>query len=208
MRRRERAQRATRICANRRAVIGSARRTSWQAARGIHFDIGREVIGEVNGVAGGFMLLQRKLAFRRIDLAEIVDAAIGLRSGTGFHEVRNRNCRQQTDDGHDNHDFHQCETSFTDLDLFFYLFFLFIFLFISSNEPKECLLLHNLDTTQATTHSLNLTSTTDAKIYCNWCDGVSVLNVQLADGMDPTKFNEYVPPEGHGGIEPLVVNLR
>jgi len=58
-----------------------------------------------------------------------------------------------------------------------------------------------------TSHSLNLLSTLDAKIYCNWCDGVSVLNEQLADGMEPTRFKVYVPPEGHGGIEPLVVNL-
>ena len=96
MRRRERAQRATRICANRRAVIGSARRTSWQAARGIHFDIGREVIGEVNGVAGGFMLLQRNLLYTAITRAKRLCILIGQPKAIAMAVKNNKSVTRKT----------------------------------------------------------------------------------------------------------------
>ena len=47
-----------------------------------------------------------------VNLAEVIDASILLRGGTGVHEVGNRDGGQQTNDGDDNHDFNQCETPF------------------------------------------------------------------------------------------------
>jgi hypothetical protein len=46
----------------------------------------------------------------RIDDAEVVETGIRRRGLTGFHKVRNRDGRQEADDGHDNHDFHQGKT--------------------------------------------------------------------------------------------------
>ena len=47
---------------------------------------------------------------RPVNLAQVVDARIHLSGGTGFHEVWNRDGREQPDDGHDDHDFHQGES--------------------------------------------------------------------------------------------------
>ena len=47
-----------------------------------------------------------------INLAQIADAGIELGGIAGFNEVRNRDGRQQADNGDDNHDFHQRKPSF------------------------------------------------------------------------------------------------
>ena len=47
-----------------------------------------------------------------INLPEIVDAGVLLRGGSGMHEIGNRDRRQQTDDGDNDHDFNQGETRF------------------------------------------------------------------------------------------------
>jgi hypothetical protein len=136
VRRGEAAQRAGRVRADDRAVVSSARRTNRQAAIRVHFDVGRKIIGKINGVAGGLVLFQRELAFRCIDLAQIVDTGISLRSLAGLDEVWNRNRRQQTDDGDDNHDFHEGETSLTDLGVFFHTFLFFIFIRPQPNRAR------------------------------------------------------------------------
>src|ERR1017187_2292029 len=44
-----------------------------------------------------------------VNLTEVVDAGIGLCGLTGMDEIRNRNRGQQTNNGHHDHDFHECE---------------------------------------------------------------------------------------------------
>ena len=58
------------------------------------------------------LLLEGPLLFRTIDLAQVVDASVGLRGGAGFHEVGNGDRRQEADDGHDDHDFNEGEAGF------------------------------------------------------------------------------------------------
>ena len=133
MGRRERAQRAGRVRADRRDGITAARRARGQTARRVQLDVGRQINGQRDAVTGLFALFQRELVGRRVNLAEVVDASIGLRGGTRFHEVRNRNGRQEADDGHDDHDFNQREARFTGI---FDLFHLFCFLFVHAAERR------------------------------------------------------------------------
>ena len=121
------------MCADIAAGIGAARRTRRHAVRGVQLDVGRQVGRIGDGITGLLALFQRELVGRRINLAEVVDAGIALRGGTGFHEVRNRNGRQEADDGHDDHDFHQGETRFTDV---FGLFHFVCFLFVHAAELR------------------------------------------------------------------------
>ena len=58
---------------------------------------------------GELLILQRPLLFRAVDLAQVVDARIFLRRSASAHEVGNRDGGQKTNDGHNNHDFHQRE---------------------------------------------------------------------------------------------------
>ena len=48
-----------------------------------------------------------------VNLTEVVDARVLLRSRTRLQEVGNRDRSQEADNGHHDHDFHQCETRFT-----------------------------------------------------------------------------------------------
>src|SRR5205807_10447781 len=81
-----------------------------RASRG-QFDVRLEVSQRVD--VGGFeFVFQRVLLGRAVKLAQVIDTRILLRGGAGAHEVRNRDGRQQTDDGDYNHDFHQGETRF------------------------------------------------------------------------------------------------
>ena len=133
MRRRERSQRANRVCADNGQRVGAARRARRQAVRRVEFDVGRQVNGQRNACTGRFALFQRKLVGRRVNLAEVVDASIGLRGGTRLHEVGNRNGCQKADDGHDDHDFNQREARFTGV---FNLFHLFCFRFVHAAEQR------------------------------------------------------------------------
>ena len=70
----------------------------------------------------GLLGFQCPLLLGTVDLTQVVDASVGLRGGAGLHEVRNRNRRQQTDDGYNDHDFYQGETRFhrcSNLHVFF-----------------------------------------------------------------------------------------
>ena len=127
VRRSERAQCAGRVRANVSAGIGTTSRARRNAAVRVQLDVGREVARVADGRTGGLALFQRELVGRRVNLAEVVDAGVGLGGGTRFHEVRNRNRRQEADDGHDNHDFNEGETRFTDVFGLFHLCFSFFF---------------------------------------------------------------------------------
>ena len=132
MRRRERAQRTGRVRADLREGIRAASRTRRNALVRVQLDIGRQVGGQHDGRTGRFALFQRELVGCRVNLAQVVDAGVGLRGGTGLHEVGNRNRRQQADDGHDDHDFNEGETRFTDV------FGLFHFVLLSVFTRRNC----------------------------------------------------------------------
>ena len=102
--------------------VTAASRTRRNAAGRIQLDIGRQVGGQGDGGTSGFALFQRPYLGGAVNLPHIVDAGIGLRSGTSLHEVGNRDCRQQADDGHDDHDFHQSEARLTETLDRFHLF--------------------------------------------------------------------------------------
>ena len=81
----------------------------------IHFDVfvRTDQIGGDRTISGSFLVFQRPLLLRAINLAKVVYAGIFLSRRAGFHEVRNGDRGQQTDDGHHDHDFHQGETRLT-----------------------------------------------------------------------------------------------
>jgi len=106
-----RTQRADRAGANHGVVVGAEGRTWRHAAVRVQLDIRRQIVRVVDAAAAGFIMFHRELGGRRVNLAEVVDASVGLRGGAGFHEVRNRDGRQKADDGHDDHDFNQRETA-------------------------------------------------------------------------------------------------
>ena len=122
------AERAGRRGADHSAGVGATSRAGRNFAGGVQLDIGRQVGAQSYGGPGCLASFESELIGRPVNLAEVVDAGVGLRGGTGFHEVRNRNCRQQADNGHDDHDFHQGEARLTDV---FGLFHLFCFLFVT-----------------------------------------------------------------------------
>ena len=108
-------QRAGRRGANGRIAVAATSGASREAARRVQLDIRGQIAREVDRGTSGFALFQRELAGGRINLAQVVDASIGLRGGTGLHEVRNRDRSQQTDDGYNDHDFNQGETRLTEV---------------------------------------------------------------------------------------------
>ena len=84
-------------------------------------------------VGGGLVFFQRPLLLGRVQLAEIVDAGIGLRGCAGFYEVGNRDRRQEADDGHNDHDFHQREAGLAEV---FHCLHVFTF-FFARREPND-----------------------------------------------------------------------
>ena len=55
-----------------------------------------------------------------VNLAQIIDAGIGLRRGSGTGQVGNGDSRQQADDGYYDHDFHERKASQTALVMHFH----------------------------------------------------------------------------------------
>jgi len=103
-------QRASRSIAHSSESVNAASRT-WRKAGGrVQLDVGRQVGVQSNCITGLFAFFQREFIRGGVNLAQVVDASIHLRGGAGFHEVGNGDRRQQADNGHDNHDFHQGET--------------------------------------------------------------------------------------------------
>ena len=68
-------------------------------------------VGISGGIGAAFALLQGPLLLGGIELAEVADASAGLRFLAGIDEVGNRDRGQQTDDGDNDHDFHQGESA-------------------------------------------------------------------------------------------------
>jgi len=105
--------------------IRAARRAGRNAAVGVQLNVGRQFrIDDIGaGLLAGF---QRPFIHCGSNLTHVVDARILLRGGTGFHEVGNSDGGQQSNDGHNDHDFHQGETRFAGLfHLFHFIFLLF-----------------------------------------------------------------------------------
>ena len=109
------AEGAGRSCANCIAGVSATRRTAGNAAGRVKPDVRRQIGAQDDGVTGLLAPFERKLVGRRVNLAEVVDAGIRLRGGASFYEVRNRDSRQEANDGHDNHDFHQRKARLADI---------------------------------------------------------------------------------------------
>ena len=77
---------------------GAARPAQIRTNIGLHW-------GGVGRLAG----LQRPLLFGAVNLSQVVDTGILLGGRARFHEIGNRDRRQQPDDGHHDHDFHERE---------------------------------------------------------------------------------------------------
>jgi hypothetical protein len=73
----------------------------------------RSEVSDTRRVGRGLLLFQRPLLLRAVDLAEVVDARIGLGRGARFDEVGDRDRGEEADDGHNDHDFNQREARVT-----------------------------------------------------------------------------------------------
>jgi len=105
------------------------------AAVGVQLNVRREGVlsdasrAQGTSTGGRIALLtgfQRPFINSGSDLAHVVDAGVLLRRRTSFHEVGNCDRGQQTNDGHNNHDFHQGETRFAGLFHSFHIIFLYL----------------------------------------------------------------------------------
>jgi hypothetical protein len=87
---------------------GRISRAEGKAAAAATSQVGLDLAGHRGGsqVLGVF---QRPALLGAVDLTEVVDAGIRLRSGAGAREVGNRDGCQETDDGNHYHDFYQRE---------------------------------------------------------------------------------------------------
>ena len=130
------AQRASRYTAHDGIIITAASRTRRNAAGRVQFDVGRQVPRIVDGRPSLLAFFQRPLLGGAVNLPQVVDAGIGLRGGTSLHEVGNGDCRQQADNGHDNHDFHQGEARLAGGLGIFHILFLFS-LILTRREPSH-----------------------------------------------------------------------
>jgi hypothetical protein len=63
-------------------------------------------------------LLQGVLLDGTINLTQVVDTSVHLGLGASLHEVGDRDCSEEADDGHHNHDFNQRETRFASVTNF------------------------------------------------------------------------------------------
>jgi len=81
--------------ADSRRGVGTTSRAGRNRIRRVQLDVGREVRVHRDRGTRGLALFQRELVGRRIQLAEVVDAGIGLRGRTGLHEVRDRDRRNR-----------------------------------------------------------------------------------------------------------------
>jgi hypothetical protein len=78
------------------------------------------------GSSADLMGFQSPLLGGGINLAEVVDAGIGLGGGAGFDEVGNRDCRQEADDGHDDHDLNERKAALAVVFHCLHLYFLLV----------------------------------------------------------------------------------
>ena len=111
--------------ADRSIGVITASRARRKAVRRVQLDVGRD-ISRRRLVASRLLGFQGILVNGRVQLTHVVDAGIRLRGGTRFHEVRNRNRRQQADDGHNDHDFDEREARLTEVFGLFHVFTFFV----------------------------------------------------------------------------------
>ena len=114
--------------------VGATRRARRDRAGRVQLDVRGQVGRIAERVAGAFAFFQGELVGRRVNLAEVIDTGIQLGLRTGFHEVRDRDSRQEADDGHDDHDFNQRETRFADVLISFHLF---VFLLMRGGTTQQ-----------------------------------------------------------------------
>ena len=99
------------ICDGSALGIGSTGRTSGKVAAGVQFNI-RPDEAHCVGSRGGLFVLQCVLLTCAIILTQVVDAGVSLRGGAGLDEIGDGDCRQQTNNRHNDHNFHQGEARF------------------------------------------------------------------------------------------------
>jgi len=91
----------------RRGCAGRARRhPAGRASNQVRLEVGFVR----NGIARLFVF-QSPLLFDAINLSKVIDARFNLRRFPGLHEIGNGYDRQQPDDGHHDHYFHQREAA-------------------------------------------------------------------------------------------------
>ena len=93
-------------------AVSAAARAAGDAAVGVQFDVRRDVIGIVDYVPVVFTGFHGELLDGGINLPHVIDAGGGLRFGAAVDEVGDRYGRQQTNNGHHNHDLYQREAPF------------------------------------------------------------------------------------------------
>ena len=102
---------AGRAVADRADSVGAAGRASGKVVARGQLDV-RLDIAERDAVARRLLVFERPLLHGAVNLAKVVDTGVLLRGRAGLNEVRDRNRRQQTDDRHNDHDFHKGEARF------------------------------------------------------------------------------------------------
>jgi len=145
------AQVAGRRISNRRALaISAASRAGRQVGTGVQLDVRLQ---KAHGVRRrrGLFVFQRVLLNRAVILAEVVDARIGLRGGAGLHEIGNCDRGQQTNDGDDDHNFHEREPRLVRCSDFHTTFYFFLARRERRNRRVNImtLLVHGLPVTSA-----------------------------------------------------------
>ncbi|MDB6125042.1 MAG: hypothetical protein JWQ71_4035, partial [Pedosphaera sp.] len=91
--------------------LAGVRGAERSGARGATAQVGLH-IGDVRRGGRGGLGFQGPLLLGPVQLAQVVDAGVLLRGRAGAHEVGDGDGRQQTDDGHHDHDFHEREARF------------------------------------------------------------------------------------------------
>ena len=95
-------------------AVCAIRRAGWNLSQRVHPDIRGKIAIEADGVARFLVVLESELIGGVTDLVEIVDAGVGLGGGAGPDHVWDGDRGQQTDDGDNNHYFHQGKTLMPD----------------------------------------------------------------------------------------------
>ena len=98
---------------------------------------GAEEVGVGDGVAGVFLLLQGPGGLGAFDLLEVGDAGTFLAGGARLDEVGDRDGRQESDDGHYDHDFHEGEAGFVCLADFHFSTFYLSYCGVNASEADD-----------------------------------------------------------------------
>ena len=109
------AERAGRLGIDLGFLVGTARGALGRASAAA-IDGARAAAAEIDSQRGFnhvvravLAVFQRPLLDRAVDQAEVVDAGIFASGFTSLDEVRDRDRGEETDDGHDDHDFNERE---------------------------------------------------------------------------------------------------